>query len=345
MKMTHLVRPSLPLILLLASSFPVLSQADNVADEPVILAIGPNETATIYLTLALAPAASGWDDLAARVGVRFLAADGSEVGSAEQDVRVVGFGTFSVKHRPAASNGASELVVNGEVIGLVNPDATGRLPVRLEFSLGRAWNTATGEAFEIPASQVPGFKAGKELKDGLNGTIATGFFDISIRPPIDQDAPSTQPRARRIVLSHAIGETADVLIAAGDLAGLQATPALLTTRLAVQLLSPYVANTVDLEMPSTGIGTFTIEAIVEDASNASLLINGTHKLCCVGHNDGSVAYPISLDLSKTVRRPLTGETVRIDSRIESNAAVAIYDRETGRSRGFGFVEMPNQSED
>jgi len=51
-----------------------------------------------------------------------------------QQVSVVGFGTFSVKHRAARS--------------------------------GR--NPRTGETINIPASNVPGFKAGKALKDAVN---------------------------------------------------------------------------------------------------------------------------------------------------------------------------------
>ena len=51
-----------------------------------------------------------------------------------QQVAVVGFGTFSVKHRAARQ--------------------------------GR--NPRTGEAISIPASNVPGFKAGKALKDAVN---------------------------------------------------------------------------------------------------------------------------------------------------------------------------------
>ena len=49
-------------------------------------------------------------------------------------VTLVGFGTFSVKDRAAR---------------------TGR-------------NPRTGEAINIPASKVPGFKAGKALKDAVN---------------------------------------------------------------------------------------------------------------------------------------------------------------------------------
>ncbi|MDH5446293.1 MAG: HU family DNA-binding protein [Gammaproteobacteria bacterium] len=49
-------------------------------------------------------------------------------------VTLVGFGTFSVKDRAAR---------------------TGR-------------NPRTGEAIDIPASKVPGFKAGKALKDAVN---------------------------------------------------------------------------------------------------------------------------------------------------------------------------------
>ena len=51
-----------------------------------------------------------------------------------QQVSVVGFGTFSVKHRSARS--------------------------------GR--NPRTGETIRISASNVPGFKAGKALKDAVN---------------------------------------------------------------------------------------------------------------------------------------------------------------------------------
>ena len=50
------------------------------------------------------------------------------------DVRIVGFGTFSVKDRAAR---------------------TGR-------------NPQTGKTIEIPAARVPGFKAGKGLKDAVN---------------------------------------------------------------------------------------------------------------------------------------------------------------------------------
>jgi DNA-binding protein HU-beta len=49
-------------------------------------------------------------------------------------VSLVGFGTFSVKHRAAR--------------------------------MGR--NPRTGEAIQIKASNVPGFKAGKALKDAVN---------------------------------------------------------------------------------------------------------------------------------------------------------------------------------
>ncbi|AEP09700.1 HU family DNA-binding protein [Micavibrio aeruginosavorus] len=51
------------------------------------------------------------------------------------DVRLVGFGTFTVSARAAT---------------------TGR-------------NPRTGEAIAIPASKQPKFKAGKELKDAVNG--------------------------------------------------------------------------------------------------------------------------------------------------------------------------------
>lgn len=51
-----------------------------------------------------------------------------------EQVSVVGFGTFSVKHRSARS--------------------------------GR--NPRTGETIQIAASNVPGFKAGKALRDAVN---------------------------------------------------------------------------------------------------------------------------------------------------------------------------------
>jgi DNA-binding protein HU-beta len=51
-----------------------------------------------------------------------------------QQVSIVGFGTFSVKHRAARS--------------------------------GR--NPRTGDTIQIAASNVPGFKAGKALKDAVN---------------------------------------------------------------------------------------------------------------------------------------------------------------------------------
>lgn len=52
----------------------------------------------------------------------------------EQQVSIVGFGTFSVKHRAARA--------------------------------GR--NPRTGETIQIAASNVPGFKAGKALKEAVN---------------------------------------------------------------------------------------------------------------------------------------------------------------------------------
>jgi len=54
--------------------------------------------------------------------------------SKKQEVRLVGFGTFSVAHRKAS---------------------TGR-------------NPRTGEAIQIKASNQPKFKAGKGLKDAVN---------------------------------------------------------------------------------------------------------------------------------------------------------------------------------
>ncbi len=54
--------------------------------------------------------------------------------SSGEEVRLVGFGTFSVSHRAAG---------------------TGR-------------NPATGETIQIAASKLPKFKAGKALKDSVN---------------------------------------------------------------------------------------------------------------------------------------------------------------------------------
>ncbi len=59
---------------------------------------------------------------------------GDALGSG-QTVSLVGFGTFSVRHRQAR--------------------------------MGR--NPQTGEAMHIAASKVPGFKAGKGLKDKVKG--------------------------------------------------------------------------------------------------------------------------------------------------------------------------------
>ncbi len=62
-----------------------------------------------------------------------VASVASALSDGEQ-VSVVGFGTFSVKHRAARS--------------------------------GR--NPRTGETIQIAASNVPGFKAGKALRDAVN---------------------------------------------------------------------------------------------------------------------------------------------------------------------------------
>ena len=70
---------------------------------------------------------------AARAVDSVLGAISSSLGGG-QDVRIVGFGTFSVAHRAAT---------------------TGR-------------NPRTGEAINIPASKQPKFKAGKALKDAVN---------------------------------------------------------------------------------------------------------------------------------------------------------------------------------
>lgn len=58
----------------------------------------------------------------------------SETLAAKEEVRIAGFGTFSVAHRKAT---------------------TGR-------------NPRTGEELQIPASNLPKFKPGKTLKDSVN---------------------------------------------------------------------------------------------------------------------------------------------------------------------------------
>ena len=84
------------------------------------------------------------DRLAGRMGLRKSAAAGAvdavfeTIGEAlvkHEEVRIAGFGTFETKHRPAR---------------------TGR-------------NPRTGEAVSIPASVAPAFRAGKMLKDAVNG--------------------------------------------------------------------------------------------------------------------------------------------------------------------------------
>lgn len=64
----------------------------------------------------------------------FFEVVGSEL-SKDQNIQIIGFGTFSVSHRAAR---------------------TGR-------------NPRTGEPLEIKASKVPSFKAGKSLKEQVNG--------------------------------------------------------------------------------------------------------------------------------------------------------------------------------
>ena len=84
------------------------------------------------------------DRLAGRMGVSKAAAAGAvdavfeTIGEAlanHEEVRLAGFGTFAAKRRPAR--------------------------------MGR--NPQTGEAVSIPASVAPGFRAGKSLKDAVNG--------------------------------------------------------------------------------------------------------------------------------------------------------------------------------
>ena len=84
------------------------------------------------------------DRLAGRLGLSKAAAAGTvdavfeTIGEAlaeHEAVRIAGFGTFATKHRPAR---------------------TGR-------------NPRTGEAVSIPASVAPGFRAGKSLKEAVNG--------------------------------------------------------------------------------------------------------------------------------------------------------------------------------
>ena len=84
------------------------------------------------------------DRLAGRMGLTKAAAAGAvdavleAIGEAlanHEEVRLAGFGTFATKHRPAR---------------------TGR-------------NPQTGEVVSIPASVAPAFRAGKALKDAVNG--------------------------------------------------------------------------------------------------------------------------------------------------------------------------------
>ena len=84
------------------------------------------------------------DRLAGRMGLsRSAAADAVDavfetIGEAlakHEEARIAGFGTFATKHRPAR---------------------TGR-------------NPRTGEAVSIPASVAPAFRAGKALKENVNG--------------------------------------------------------------------------------------------------------------------------------------------------------------------------------
>ena len=84
------------------------------------------------------------DRLAGRMGLTKSAAAGAvdavleaiaEALAKHEAVRLAGFGTFETKHRPAR---------------------TGR-------------NPQTGEAVSIPASLAPAFRAGKALKDAVNG--------------------------------------------------------------------------------------------------------------------------------------------------------------------------------
>jgi len=84
------------------------------------------------------------DRLTGRMGLtRSAAADAvdavfeaiSEALAQHEEVRIAGFGTFSTKHRPAR---------------------TGR-------------NPRSGEAVSIPASTAPAFRAGKALKEAVNG--------------------------------------------------------------------------------------------------------------------------------------------------------------------------------
>lgn len=56
----------------------------------------------------------------------------------EESASIAGFGTFSVKHRAAR----------------------------------RGWNPRTGEPVAIAASKLPSFKAGKRLRDAVNGRRA-----------------------------------------------------------------------------------------------------------------------------------------------------------------------------
>lgn len=85
------------------------------------------------LTDAVASAADLGKADAARAVDTVLGAITSALGQGES-VSLVGFGTFSVKHRAARQ--------------------------------GR--NPRTGETIQIAATSVPGFKAGRALKDAVN---------------------------------------------------------------------------------------------------------------------------------------------------------------------------------
>ena len=78
---------------------------------------------------------AGVSNSSAAVAVDAVFAAIAEALAKEEDVQIAGFGTFATRSRPAR---------------------TGR-------------NPRTGESLEIAASKTPAFKAGKALRDAVNG--------------------------------------------------------------------------------------------------------------------------------------------------------------------------------
>jgi nucleoid DNA-binding protein len=165
----------------IALSIPMLGYAAH-RSLPILLMIGSEETVTLDVSLTPTGHSSHWEDVVVPVTARFVSRDGSEVGTSSQEVKVVGFGTFSVKHRKAHSGDSSELVVNETFVGFVRTDALGRLSLRVDFiveEMGR--NPRTGETVAIPPSNVPAFRVGKSVSDAAGRTLASEHWDVSLR--------------------------------------------------------------------------------------------------------------------------------------------------------------------